>query len=122
MLYEINTRRTPIRRVEDNNVNEEIPPQVEQVEQFLQGAQGGTKYQVPIVEEGNDVPVNPPEMTSGEIKEAFLILARDLTTHMNRCIERRVNIVERTMTLRLRDFVRIHPPIFLGPKVGENPQ
>ena len=80
------------------------------------------KDHVPIVEEGNDVPVNPPEMTSGEIKEAFLILARDLTTHMNRCIERRVNIVERTMTLRLRDFVRIHPPIFLGPKVGENPQ
>ena len=39
VLYEINTRRTPIRRVEDNNVNEEIPPQVEKVLQDGQGVQ-----------------------------------------------------------------------------------
>ena len=34
----------------------------------------------------------------------------------------RVNVVESTMTSRLRDFVRMNPPIFLGSKVGENPQ
>ena len=31
-------------------------------------------------------------------------------------------VVESTMTSRLRDFVRMNPPIFLGSKVGEDPQ
>ena len=30
-------------------------------------------------------------------------------------------VVESTMTSRLRDFVRMNPPIFLGSKVNENP-
>ena len=34
----------------------------------------------------------------------------------------RVNVVESTMTSRLKDFVRINPPIFLCSKVGEDPQ
>ena len=34
----------------------------------------------------------------------------------------RVNVVESTMTSRLIDFVRMNPPIFLGSKVGEDPQ
>ena len=33
----------------------------------------------------------------------------------------RVNVVERTIISRLRDFMRINPPIFLGNKVGEDP-
>ena len=47
----INTRRTPATSVEENEVQEEIPHKVEEVEQVPQDAQG------PIVGEGNDVPV-----------------------------------------------------------------
>ena len=35
----MNTRRTPARRVEENEVQEDIPPQVEEVEQVPQGSQ-----------------------------------------------------------------------------------
>ena len=52
----MNRRRTPARRVEENNVHEKIPPQVEQVEQVPQGAQG---YQAPIVGRSNGVPAVP---------------------------------------------------------------
>ena len=45
-----------------------------------------------------------------------------MTTHVNRGVETRVNVMESTMTSRLRDFVRMNPPIFLGSKVGEDPQ
>ena len=34
----------------------------------------------------------------------------------------RVNVVERTMTSNLRDFVRMNPPIVVGTKVGEDLQ
>ena len=49
-------RRSPTRTFEENDVNKEIPPQVEQV---LQGAQGD---QVPIVGGDNDVRVVPPRI------------------------------------------------------------
>ena len=52
----MNTRRTPATRVKENDVHQEIPPQVEQV---LQGAQGD---QVPIVGGDNDVRVVPPRI------------------------------------------------------------
>ena len=45
-----------------------------------------------------------------------------MTTHVNRGFEPRVNAVESTKTSRLRDFVRMNPPIFLGSKVGKDPQ
>ena len=67
-------------------MNEEIPPQVEQVEQVLKGSQesqGTRDDQILIVEGGNDIPVTPPGITDGDIKEALLLLARDLTTHVN---------------------------------------
>ena len=51
----MNTRRTPVRIVEDNEVNEEIPPQFEEVAQ---------PDQVPIRGQGNEVPMVPPEMTN----------------------------------------------------------
>ena len=62
----MNTRRTPARRVNKNDVNEDIPPQVDQV------SQGD---QVPIMGGGNDVLVVPSEMTNGEIREALITLA-----------------------------------------------
>ena len=97
-------------------MHEEIPPQVEQV------PLGSKVHQVPIVEGGNDVLVAPPELSNSDIKEALLALARVLTTQANFSKVPRVNVVPSTMTSRLRDFVRMNPPIFLGSKVGYDPQ
>ncbi|TMX04592.1 hypothetical protein EJD97_007021 [Solanum chilense] len=111
----MNTRRTPAKRVEENEVQEEIPPQVQKVEQVLQGDQDD---QVPIVGGGDDV----PKLHNTDIREAFLALTRAITTQVNLNMVPRVNIVESTMTSRLREFVRMYPPIFLSSKVGEDPQ
>ena len=73
-------RRTTARRVEKNDVNEDIPPQVKKIEQV---AQGGQEDQVPIEGQGNEVLVVLLEMTNGEIREALLTLAQALTTHVN---------------------------------------
>ena len=64
----------------------------------------------------------PLDMTNGEIREALLALARAMTTHVNRGVEPRVSFLESTMTSRLRDFVRMNPPIFFGSNVGEDSQ
>ena len=98
--------------------NQKIPPQVEKVEQVPQDTQGD---QVHIVGGGNDVPVDPSEMTSGEFREALLTLDRALTNHVNMGIGPRVKVLESTMTSRLRDFVRMNPLIFHFSKVGEDP-
>ena len=45
----INTRRTPATRVEENEVQEEIPDKVEELEQAPQVSQGAQGDQVPIV-------------------------------------------------------------------------
>lgn len=42
--------------------------------------------------------------------------------HVNRGVEPMVNYLEITMNIRLRDFVRINPPIFLCSMVGEDSQ
>ena len=39
---------------------------------------------------------------------------------MNMGIAPRVNVMDKTMISRLRDFVRMNTPIFLGSKVGED--
>ena len=67
--------------------------------------------------QGNEVLKVPPEMNNKEIREALITLALALTTHVNMVIGPRVNIMERTMIFRLRDFVRMNPPIFFGSKV-----
>ena len=67
---------------------------------------------------GDDV----PELSNRDIRESLLALARAVTTQVNLSIVPRVNVVESTMTSRLRDFLRINPPIFLGSKVGEDPK
>ena len=74
------------------------------------------------MERGNDVPVVPPKLSNSDIKEALLAFARAVTTQVNLSMVRRENVVESTMTSRLRDFVRMNPPIFLSSKVGEYPQ
>ena len=69
------------------------------------------------MEGGNDVSVVPRELTNREIREALLSLAQAVTTQVNSSIEPRFNVVETTMTYRLRDFVTMNRPIFLGSKV-----
>ena len=71
---------------------------------------------------GNDIPVVPPELSDSNIREVLLALARVMTTQANLSIVPRINVVERTMTSRFRDFVRMNPPIFVGSKVGEDPK
>ncbi|KAK4721396.1 hypothetical protein R3W88_011629 [Solanum pinnatisectum] len=102
----MNTRANP-RRIEEEMVNEGVPPQ---------GLQGN---QVPL---GNQVLVDPPAMTNEEIRAAFLTLAQAMTAQASRDIGHMVNPYERTVASRLRDFVRMNTPIFLGSRVGEDPQ
>ena len=104
------------RRVEENEVIEEIPPQVDEVYQVTQGDH------VPIVEGSNDIPVVPLELSDGDVREALLALAQAVITQVNLTMVPRVNVVESTMTSRLSDFVSMNPPIYLGSKVGEDPQ
>ena len=85
----MNTRRITTRRYEDERVNEEVPPKVEQVEQVPQGGQvtqGAQDAQVPPrsdpipnVERGIEV----PEMSNREIREAFIAIDRVLTMKAN---------------------------------------
>ena len=115
----MNSRRTPTRRIEENDVHEEIPPQVDEIEKVPQGFEGD---QVPIIGGGNDVLVVPAELSNSDIRKSLLDLYRAVTTQVNLSIVTRVNGVYRTMKSRVIDFVRINPPIFLGSKVGEDPQ
>ena len=55
-----------------------------------------------------------PKWSSRDLREAFLALAGAVTTQDNLCMVPRMSIVERNMSSRLRDFVRMNPPIFLG--------
>ena len=108
----MNTRRTPARRVKDNEVQEQILPQVEEVEKVPQGDQ------VPIVGEGDDI----PKLSNMDSREALFALARGVTTQVNLSMVSRENVVVIIMNSRLREFVRMNPPIFLVSKVGEDPQ
>ena len=105
----MSTRANPW-RAEEENVDGGVPPQ------RLQGDQ------VPIGNQDNEVPVVPPAMTNEEIRAAFLTLAHAMTAQANRDVGPRVNANESTAASRLRDFVRMNPPIFLGSRIGEDPQ
>ena len=74
------------------------------------------------MEGGNNVSVVPPEFTNSDIREALLVLARGMTTQLNLSMVPRVNVVESTTMSRLRDFVRMNPPIFLVSMLGEDPK
>ena len=115
----MNMRRTPTKRVEENDVHEEIPSKVEEVEKFPQGSQGD---QVPNVKGGNKVLEVHPELSNREIREALVALAQAVTTQINLIIMPRVNVVERTMTSRLKDFVRMNSPTFVRSKIEEDAQ
>ncbi|XP_069150274.1 uncharacterized protein [Solanum lycopersicum] len=77
----MNIWRTPNRRVEENDVQEDIPSQVEEIEPVPKDAQGD---QVPNVEGGND---DPLELSNRDIREALIALARAMTTQVERLCE-----------------------------------
>ncbi|XP_049354640.1 uncharacterized protein LOC125819208 [Solanum verrucosum] len=66
--------------------------------------------------------MDPPAMTNEEIRTDFLTLAQAMTAQANRDVGPKVNANESTVASRLRDFVRMNPPIFLDSRVGEDPQ
>ena len=72
-----------------------------------------------MVGEGNE---DPLKLSNRDIRESFLALAQAVTTQVNLSIVPKPNVVESTMTSRLRDFVRMNPPIFICSKMGEDPQ
>ena len=112
------------RRLENERMNKEVPPQVQKVPQFGQGVQGAQAPPqgdlVPNVEGGNGVPVVSLDLTNQEIREAFVALAQAVTNQINLSMVPRV--VESSMTYRLIDFVTMNPTIIFGSKVGEDPQ
>ena len=72
----------------------------------------------PIPNVKGDIKV--PERSNREIREAMIATPRVMTMQAN--LNMMPRVVESTMTSRLRDFVRMNPPIFLGSKVNEDPQ
>ena len=69
------------------------------------------------MEGGNEVAGIPSVMSNRDIREAFLALARVVTTQANLSMVPRMNVVETTITSMLRDFVRMNSPIFIVSKV-----
>ena len=72
--------------------------------------------------QGEKVPVSPPHMTNQEIRADFLTFAKAMTDQTNKDVGPSMNVLESTMDSILRDFVRMNPSIFLGSRVGQDPQ
>ena len=64
----MNTKSMASIRLEEGRVEQEVPPQVEQV------PQGAQVHQVTIVEGGNDDPVVSPEFSNRDIRVDLLAL------------------------------------------------
>ncbi|TMX05346.1 hypothetical protein EJD97_023717, partial [Solanum chilense] len=82
---EMNTRRMASRRMEEEMVNEEVPPQVEKVEKVPQGGKGvqGVK-DAQVHPQGDPIPnveggVEVLEMSDREFREALISIARAVT-------------------------------------------
>ena len=77
----------------------------------------------------DQVPINPPAMTDGEVREALFQMSQAITTQ-SQAIKTQANIkvVPRenqhvsTMARQLRDFTRMNSLMLFGSKVDENPK
>ena len=75
--------------------------------------------------EGDRIPnvdrcIEISEMYNWEIREAFITIACTVTVQAN--LNMMPRVVESIMTSRLRDFMRINPPIVLVSKLNEDPR
>ncbi|TMW91575.1 hypothetical protein EJD97_014155 [Solanum chilense] len=101
------------RRVEEEVLNEGVPPLDKQVPQ---------DEQVPITNQRNEDLVVPPYMTNEKVRGSLFTLSQAMMSPTNKYVGLRVNALENTMTSRLRDFVRMNPSTFLDSEVREDPQ
>ncbi|TMW93528.1 hypothetical protein EJD97_011534 [Solanum chilense] len=120
----MNTLRTGARRLDEEIANAGVSPQGNQVPPLEEGAND------------DQDPVNPPPLKDGDIRDAFLQMAQDITTQAqavttqtpamttqaNREVVPRENQHVGTMASRLRDFTRINPPTTMGPKLRKTPK
>ena len=98
----MNTRRNNARRVEEENVNEAVPPQAPQNPQ---------------------VPIEGVVMSNVKIRAAIHSLTQVLATTIGRDVRVQVNPNASTTASRIRDFTRMYEsPTFFGSKVEEDPQ
>lgn len=61
-------------------------------------------------------------MTNEEIRLTLLNLDRAMMAQATRDTRPMVNAYEETIGSKLRGFVRMNPPVFLGSKVGKDTQ
>ena len=99
-------------------MNKEVPSHVEQVPQGRQGVKGAQVppqgYPIPNVKGGIEV----LDMSIREIREALIGIARAMTMQANLSMMPRV--LESSTKTRLRNFVKMNPPIHLVSKVGDD--
>ena len=119
----MNTRRTTARRLDEEIANVGVSPQGNQVPPLEEGAND------------DQDPVNPPPLKDGDIRDAFLQMAQDITTQAqavttktqamtqaNREVVPRENQHVGTMASLLRDFTRMNPPTTMGQKLRKTPK
>ena len=94
-----------VRRLEEESVNEEVPPQVYRVGNVPQGGQGFQGAQdAQVSSQGDSILyvegcIEVPEMSNREIRETLIAIARAMT--MQSILNMMPRVVKSTMTSRL---------------------
>ncbi|WMV29344.1 hypothetical protein MTR67_022729 [Solanum verrucosum] len=67
-------------------------------------------------------PVPNQEVSNAEFRNAIQMLAQSVANQNNQRVQAPVNANGRSAAARVRDFVRMNPPEFLGSQTSEDPQ